>query len=316
MASQLLRMRQLPALVDFLKRQEWLCVGFSSHLAYNGGAMVPPREREQVLLQLDDAQAIRMALLHTADGLCFPIFRGECDNDELLMQVQRLSVRWRPRVVMGRARDTLRLIGLLRRRTCARVCYQMMSRRAEAGAATRTGGAMAAGYTASGNMAVQATGGTAVQATAIPRLIVRRAADGDLNQLVPLQLAYMQEESSRGNRGVLLSGGRPTAGAAQRVLRAMLAEQLVYVAVADGRVVAKAGTNARGFRYDQIGGVYTMGGWRGRGAATLVLRRLIAHVAACRKAVCLFVKPENRAAIRLYQTLGFQIQDAFQVHYL
>jgi predicted GNAT family acetyltransferase len=91
-----------------------------------------------------------------------------------------------------------------------------------------------------------------------------------------------------------------------RLLKAALKEEIVYVAELDGVPVAKAATNARGFDVDQIGGVYTVPGERGKGIGAVVVGALLKALFAEKSSACLFVKKRNRPAIALYDRLGFE----------
>ena len=126
--------------------------------------------------------------------------------------------------------------------------------------------------------------------------------------LFPLQAAYEKEEvvcqlAAYNETVCLLS------------LKKTLREQTVYAVVAGGALVAKGGTNARGVRYVQLGGVYTVPTERGKGYASALIRRLVADVAAQGRHVALFVKQENVAAQRLYAACGFQKYGEYESAY-
>ena len=82
--------------------------------------------------------------------------------------------------------------------------------------------------------------------------------------LYPLQRDYELEE-------VLIEPGHFDPQTCLANLRSTLRRQIVILAEQDGRPVSKAGTNARGFDADQIGGVFTVEGQRGRGLARRVM---------------------------------------------
>jgi len=138
---------------------------------------------------------------------------------------------------------------------------------------------------------------------------VRRARPEDLGALYPLQEAYEREE-------VLTPIHEFNAAASRAALARSLELQLVYVAVEDGRIVAKAGTNARGFGVDQIGGVYTIPERRGRGLATALMAALLGEIRRAGRCVALFVKPGNAAALALYRALAFREIGDYRADYL
>ncbi len=130
------------------------------------------------------------------------------------------------------------------------------------------------------------------------RVCVRRAGVADAEALFPLQRGYELEE-------VIINPAHFSDVSCMRLLRTALKEEMVYVAEKDGVPVAKAGTNARGFGVDQIGGVYTVPEERGKGIAGVVVTELLRALMAEKPQACLFVKKRNRPAIALYDRLGF-----------
>jgi len=129
-------------------------------------------------------------------------------------------------------------------------------------------------------------------------LLVRMADGGDADLLFPLQKGYEMEE-------VVISPAHFSEGQCMRTLRLSLREQLVAIAEISGAAVGKAGTNARGYKVDQIGGVYTVPEERGKGIGAAVVSELLNRVFSEKREACLFVKKHNRSAIALYERLGF-----------
>ncbi len=140
------------------------------------------------------------------------------------------------------------------------------------------------------------------------RLSIRRAGIEDTESLFPLQRDYEKEE-------VLLPGDRFDSSTSRHHLRMNLIEQMIFVAELDGEPVAKAGTNARGFLFDQIGGVFTRSDLRRRGIGAALMTRLMNAVSREGRSCCLFVKQHNAAAIAMYRRLGYLIRDEFRITY-
>ena len=138
--------------------------------------------------------------------------------------------------------------------------------------------------------------------------VVRRALLTDLGALYPLQRDYEKEE-------VLLDPTLHDPRLCRAHLKRTLREQVVYVAEMDGRPVAKAGTNARGHDYDQIGGVFTVTGLRGHGLGRAVMAALLRHIYGEKRGACLFVKRDNAPAVALYRRLRFEITGGFRISY-
>ena len=98
-------------------------------------------------------------------------------------------------------------------------------------------------------------------------------------------------------------------------LKRTLKDQRVFVALLNGIPVAKAGTNARGYGYDQIGGVFTRVKLRNRGIGTTVMQTLMKEIAKDGKKVCLFVKKTNPSALAMYANIGFKTVGEYRISY-
>ncbi len=127
-------------------------------------------------------------------------------------------------------------------------------------------------------------------------------------RLLSLQTAYEVEE-------VLLPGRRPNLAASRATLLHSLEHQLVLVATYRDTVVARVATNARGFRGDQVGGVYTDPEWRNRGVARWLMTVLLAQLHKEQRNASLFVKLDNQPAQELYRSLGFLFESPFRISY-
>jgi predicted GNAT family acetyltransferase len=139
-------------------------------------------------------------------------------------------------------------------------------------------------------------------------LVVRRAFAADAERLFPLQAAYELEE-------VLPKGGAFNPAAARLSFERALRDRLILYATADGKVVGKAGTNASGYAYDQIGGVFVDPEHRGRGIATRLIAELTALLAARGRKSVLFVKKRNAGAVKAYERAGFALGEDYRITY-
>ncbi len=135
-----------------------------------------------------------------------------------------------------------------------------------------------------------------------------RADSRHTDQLLAMQIAYEEEE-------VVVDGRHVDPQATRFHLRDDLREQIVFFASYEDRAVAKAGTNARGFTYDQIGGVYTEPALRGKGISTALMQILLNSITESKKNAVLFVKKANKSAIAVYDRLGFETKDGFIISY-
>jgi GNAT superfamily N-acetyltransferase len=141
-----------------------------------------------------------------------------------------------------------------------------------------------------------------------PGVKIRRATIDDADALFPLQRSYEHEE-------VVVDPTLFSDTQCMRMLKKSLRSELVFLAEKDGRPLAKAGTNARGFDVDQIGGVFTAVPHRGKGLAGEVMEALLAAVFAEKSAACLFVKKANSSAVSLYNKLGFTTVADYVISY-
>ncbi len=135
-----------------------------------------------------------------------------------------------------------------------------------------------------------------------------RAKPTDAERLMELQEGYEREE-------VMPPGDPFNRNTCLANLARNIAGQIVIFVRSGREIIAKAGTNARGIHWDQLGGVYTHPDWRGKGLATA----LVAHIARNRmqegRHVALFVKIRNEPAIRAYEKAGFRPDDTFRIAY-
>ena len=139
-------------------------------------------------------------------------------------------------------------------------------------------------------------------------LSIERTTENDLIELFPLQLDYENTE--------VAYEGRPINPAVCKLsLRARLTTEYIYKVSADGHIVAKAETNAQGFHWFQIGGVYTLPAYRNKGLAAAAVAHLINTHSAEAHGFALFVKTANTAALHVYEKLGFEQCGLFRMSY-
>ena len=130
----------------------------------------------------------------------------------------------------------------------------------------------------------------------------------DVNAVFPLQAAYEKEE-------VLVPMHRYDPRATRSGLAAALDGQEMLCARLDGRIVAKAQTNARGVGWDQLGGIYVEPGLRGRGIGTWLVATLCLRILGQGRSLTHFVKKKNAAAIRSYRKIGFRFRESYRISY-
>lgn len=267
----------LERVVRSLRRREWAYVPFSARLTGGGWRHRWQRRAWTVVLEQDAAEH-PSAVLVTRTGLVLPALRNGRPLPPTLRPLIRRCCR-SPQSVMGTRGDVLRIQELLGR-GYAMVDYSLMT-------------VDAASYR---------------PPPLPPELEIRRAGPRDARRLFELQRAYELEE-------VILDASRFDAEQCRNLLRRSLQRELVYFGTIHGHPVAKAGTNARGFAVDQIGGVFTEAARRRRGYGGAVLSALLRDLFAAGKSAALFVKLDNTMAIRLYEDLGFVARDGYRICY-
>ncbi len=135
-----------------------------------------------------------------------------------------------------------------------------------------------------------------------------------LDALVPLQMGYELDE-------VLVDKADFDEAASRLTMRKFLREQIIYALFAKPkenevpRAVAKAGTNARGQNWYQLGGVYTVPQYRGKGCASFLAQFLALKNAEMGKRTALFVKDVNIPAQKAYKKAGFVPDKPFEIIY-
>ncbi len=231
-----------------------------------------------------------MAVLLSSGGTAFPVLSGSYDDggSSSILALQGLraarTVRtWHPSACVGASDHVGALITALRWKQELAVEYDAM-------------------YLAPG------TYGLASHSPVSGIAEYRPATLADLDALYPLAAAYEKSEVM-----TALHAFDPAACRATQAKN--LKTQLVYLATMHGRVVARAQTNARGWAFDQIGGIFVDPEFRGLGLGRGVVDALVSDIAARGRGVSLFVKKSNTVARSLYLSMEFQRSRDYRVSY-
>lgn len=134
---------------------------------------------------------------------------------------------------------------------------------------------------------------------------IRRCTILDDDGLLDLQKNYLQEE-------VALPAQKIGEKDAAIFLRDILQNQLVFALFCDDEPVAKANTRAIGFKWIQIGGIYTLPLFRKNGFAHHLIYVLCERIQRANKIPSLFVNKKNLAAQNLYKKIGFKNYGEFE----
>ncbi|MBO4534115.1 MAG: GNAT family N-acetyltransferase, partial [Treponema sp.] len=139
---------------------------------------------------------------------------------------------------------------------------------------------------------------------------IKRCASPELDTelLLQLQKMYMAKE-------VAPAGKQVTDLEATAQLKSILKDQLCFALWADGEIVAKANTNAIGFNYVQLGGVYTHPLYRKNYYAWHLVYTICTRVLKTGRKISLFVKEKNNPAHALYERIGFTTFGKYEIAY-
>lgn len=276
-----LRTSDAPALQEFLLRREDYAAGFTGRLLRSGGLHIPGPLEGGVFGTFGPG-GLRSAVLWTRTGTVFPAFEDPPDPGEGKL-LGRFFKGGSIASVLGARGDVEALESILDLAPRVMTPYRSMYRPPRVPSEGRS--------------------------VPAPGAAVRTAVPPDADALFPLHSAYEREE-------VVTEIHRFDARASRAALDGILASEIVAVAELEGRAVATARTNARGFRTWQIGGVYVVPELRGRGWGRYVVSHLVGLLALAGKAAGLFVKERNPAARNLYLSMGFRDAGPFRVDYL
>ena len=135
-----------------------------------------------------------------------------------------------------------------------------------------------------------------------------RCSKNHIEQLMPLQLDYTRVE--------VLPAWREVVPAAERIsLEKNFKNQFYFAVVEKGKIVSKANTNAITKGFFQIGGVYTLEEFRGKGYASALVEHIAREACLLNRKAVLFVKKENAGAIKAYTKAGFIITGGYKIVY-
>lgn len=268
----------MPEVVAFVREREWRCVTLASHLS--GGADRAPRDaRSLVRASRADCSPIEAVLLVTAQGIALHCVADGADLAPCSSDVARWLRSQRVRSVIGERDGTLFLESLAESRPSRAVDYRLM---------------------------VFDPSSPPVEPP--PLTVARRCGVDDAERLFPLQEGYEREE-------VLAREDLFDPEVSMKAFRAALSKQRVYLAETGGVVAAKAGTNAIGIGWSQLGGVYTVPAMRGRGLARYLVRRVAEDRREAGQRSALFVKLGNECAEKAYRAAGFEPDALFRISY-
>lgn len=132
---------------------------------------------------------------------------------------------------------------------------------------------------------------------------------GYQEQLELMQAAYEKEEVLPDNQEFDSDSCRLRLKNAQRT------QVVLSLVNSQGLLVSKAATNAIGYKFIQIGGVFTPVQYRNNHYSQVLVFNLCQKILRTRHLPILFVKKENIPAMNLYKKLGFKVVGGYTILY-
>lgn len=278
----------LAGCADFIRKREWEAVTLASFLSADGEPVLPgPRAKAFVRLARGEAGETAGLLMVTVTGMLLHSLSGDFDGSAFLGPVRDLLAPLGVRCVIGEAEGSRFFEACLRPLPVRSVDYRLMTLLREP---------------AEELCRIPELGSGGAEAAIV------RGMPADAEALLPLQEEYEKEE-------VIPPGDPFVRKVCLANLAATLERQIVYGVKAGDAFVAKAGTNARGMGWDQIGGVYTVPEYRNRGLAGALVAYTARERMRAGRQVALFVKPGNLAACGAYERVGFAGAGGFRISY-
>jgi ribosomal protein S18 acetylase RimI-like enzyme len=152
--------------------------------------------------------------------------------------------------------------------------------------------------------------GADIEMPRLPKwLTIRPAYISDLDELTILQEGYHREEVLRNpadyNRVICRLG-----------LIKVIEEGKMALAIVNGVIAGKINTSAFAFNRYQLGGVYVLPEYRGRGIARAMTAVFTGALIAEGRGVSLYVKKSNPAAEHVYRRCGFSKLADYRIVYM
>ena len=267
-----------PLIIDNLIPNEWAYVSLSSLLRIGLDQSRVSENKWRMIVKKHSTSDVS-CIMKTKSGLVLPAL---IKKEVLTTRLRRLlTTNYSANTIMGLREEVLQIQNLLNFKAAKIVEYILMS--------------------------INQQSFTPIMKEP-PNLCIKNAGIIDTVRLFNLQKSYEIEE-------VILNPKRFNSQICYENLRSTLAREVVLYGTINDIPVVKAGTNARGYNYDQIGGVFTDISQRHQGYATAVMIKLLKILFLQNKSASLFVKPNNINAIKLYRTLGFVKKANFRIAY-
>ncbi len=277
----------LPAIVSFLEKNEQSHIALISHILRNGIPCLPPSDIKYYVAHEENALfstgTIRAVIAIDKGGTLLHAVESPSSADDLRPALSELLSTFDIFCLMGDAEGSQFLRSLIKEKASHIRSYHIME------------------WVKTGRRVYQPGGTELVTCTV-----------ADANELMLIKKGYYLEEQS-------LPGGTFYPAAHLKLLQQELATQKVLALRSlreeNHPFAAKANTNAIGLRWVQLGGVYTMPAWRGKGCARYLVQQLAEFAEKQGYKTALFVKTQNTSAQKAYLAAGFEQTRSFEISY-
>ncbi len=270
-------------LLSFILPLEHICVNFTSRLLQHGRPELPPPREAAVFVGLSEG-FISAAVLVTSKGLMIPVHKQNLTLSAVQLQPLIPDVyRYVRRIycLIGIEATVRCYEHLLKNPVDVRRLHYLM---------------------------VRPRSRPLQPVKPSENIDIHHLTEKELRRVFPLEKAYQFEE-------VVVHPERFNPAAYMIHFKKVVKTQRILFATHNDLPISKAGTNAIGINYTQIGGVFTAPEHRGHGVARTLMHRLVEEIEASGRSSVLFVRTDNRSAIQLYRRLNFDIVGRYQISY-
>ena len=259
--------------ISYLEKQEPLSVSMLSRISRQKKSSPRFPVHERLFTRKDSKGTIDGVILVLKRGMVYPMVSGLRDDAETEQrEVREILIKLRDPVssIIGESESVCLVSNSAKRTKYTGIDYDFLENREKD-----------------------------IELKALPSgYSIRIAGVKDAGIIFPLQAAYEKEE-------VLISEDRFNSIASFSNLEHDLETETVFILEKDGIPVAKAGTNARGSRYAQIGGVYTLPAFRGRGFGRATVSALVNYLSGISFPPA-FSSKRKQQTKSLYSSIGFK----------
>lgn len=282
------REKNLQELILFLQPLEAASVNFTSRLLKNGKLALPLKREAQIFLlrtsETSEESQIAAAVLVTFRGLLVPVHNPQLRMSiEIIKEGMQHFYRYCEKIycIIGLSETVRFYTHAVKESVDTQIDYYLMKREAE----------------------------RPLPKSSLPAgLQIRKLNEKYIQGVYQLEKDYQHEE-------VLVHPERFNSMAHLLHFRRQAKNQHILFASSGKQPIGKAGTNAIGINYVQIGGVFTDKEHRGKGIAKALMLRLLQDIHHSGRGAVLFVRKTNNPAVQLYLNIGFEIIGEYHITY-